>query len=125
MINLTIPIAGGREQKKPISQIEIDYTTNWQTKHWRTILSAYNNSPFFDYYSEEVKEMIFNPEKRLFNFNLFILEKICKLLNINCLYDITSTLNNQEGNNFTFDISPKNFQENISFGFLNTPGFRG
>jgi hypothetical protein len=111
LVNLTIPIAGGREQKKAIKEIEIDVTTDWQIKHWRTILSAYSKSPFFDYYSYEVREMVFNPEKKLVGFNIFILEGICKLLNLNVLFQELLDSKEQEEDNDTYNISPKNFQE--------------
>ena len=30
----------------------ISYAINWQKQHWRSIESAYNNSPFFEYYQD-------------------------------------------------------------------------
>ena len=33
IINLSIPIAGGREQKTLIKDVRIDNATNWHTRH--------------------------------------------------------------------------------------------
>src|SRR3954454_23722404 len=56
--SLTIPLVGGREQKKLIREVCIDNTTDWKTKHWGSLLSAYSKAPFFEYYSQEIKNLI-------------------------------------------------------------------
>lgn len=33
-----------------ITDVEIDYKTNWQLLHWRSMEAAYNRSPFFEFY---------------------------------------------------------------------------
>ena len=33
---------------KPISQMRIDWKTDWLTRHERTIISAYRTSPYFE-----------------------------------------------------------------------------
>src|SRR3954453_12521101 len=53
VIPLTIPIAGGREQKVPIKGVVIDNGRDWRTSHWRSIVSAYKKAPFFEYYCED------------------------------------------------------------------------
>ena len=116
LANLTIPVAGGREQKTLMTQIEIESTGGWATKHWRSITSAYSKAPFFDFYSEEVRWMVFNPEKNLFNFNLFIITRLCKLLNINVFIDFSDRYKASpeqltEGElDFRNKFLPKNFQ---------------
>lgn len=89
LINLTIPVVGGREQRVVFRDVQIDHSSNWQTRHWRSIASSYRKAPFFDYYSEAVKDLVFNPEKKLFHFNVSILANVCKLLNINAYIDFT------------------------------------
>ena len=51
LINLSVPLLGGRDQKTAITQIKIDYGQDWATQHWRTLESCYNKSPFFIYYA--------------------------------------------------------------------------
>ena len=71
--SLTIPVVGGREQKKLIKEIEVDYTTNWRTNHWRNIVSSYSKAPFFDYYKDDVQKLLFSNVKSLFVLNNQIL----------------------------------------------------
>ena len=50
--DLTIPIIKPKE-KTPIKDIRISSHDNWQQLHWRTIQSAYNSSPFFEYFCDD------------------------------------------------------------------------
>jgi hypothetical protein len=110
LVNLTVPIAGGREQKKLITEIEIDHSTDWQKRHWRTIVSGYSKAPFFEHYLEDVKAMIFNPEKNLFNFNISILGKLYNWLNINYPIDFSSEHGKHVERDYRNKLLPKNFQ---------------
>lgn len=111
IVNLTIPIRGGREQKRLITDVEIDDTSDWQKKHWRTLVSGYAKAPFFDYYSEEIKALIFNEEKSLANFNIFILEKLLNWLNIN-IVNYNSSSEQAFSREFHNTLLPRNFQKN-------------
>lgn len=90
LINLTIPIAGGREQKTLVSEIEIDYSDDWSTKHWRTIFAAYSNSPFFEYYSDSLHQLLFSREIGLVKFNLSIFKWLFKVLKLETKYNCTN-----------------------------------
>lgn len=88
LISLTAPIKGGREQKHPINEILIDYSNNWQIKHWRALQSSYMKSPFFEYYAENVHTLLFSKEESLFLFDLKILNWLLEVLNINTIIKI-------------------------------------
>jgi WbqC-like protein family len=49
---LTVPLRKGKNQQQPIREVRIAYDEPWQIKHWRAIVSAYSNSPFFEHYGE-------------------------------------------------------------------------
>ncbi len=110
--NLTIPIAGGREQKKLIKDVKIDNSKNWQTKHWRSLLSAYSKAPYFDFYSQDIKGLIFSEEEYLFSFNMNILEWICKILKIDAVIEFTETfvLHYEDETDSRNYFLPKSFQ---------------
>ncbi len=65
VINLTVPIVGGRDQKTLIREIRIDNSQAWQVQHWRTLESCYNKSPFFLHYGNAVKEILFRKYETL------------------------------------------------------------
>lgn len=52
-LNLSVPVKKWSDNA-PMKDIEISYAEDWQKQHWRAIISAYNNSPFFDFLEEEI-----------------------------------------------------------------------
>ncbi|MGC9352655.1 MAG: WbqC family protein [Mariniphaga sp.] len=82
VISLVVPVVKGRSRKIKIRDLRISYDTDWQRNHWRTIFSAYNSSPFFEFYQDDIQPFFEKPWKFLFDFNLQILETLCGLLEI-------------------------------------------
>ncbi|MCV6629320.1 MAG: WbqC family protein [Flavobacteriaceae bacterium] len=68
---LSIPIVHpAKGVKPPTTAIQIDYKDNWQTNHWRSLTAAYSNSPFFEYYRDELEQIYQEKIVNLHNFNL-------------------------------------------------------
>ncbi len=68
---LSVPLMG-RHGKNLTKDVRIDRGKQWRNNHWRTIESAYRKSPFFDYYCDDLKNIIFQGHEYLIdlNFNL-------------------------------------------------------
>lgn len=79
---LSIPLVNTHE-KTLITEKKIAYEQNWQRQHWRSIESAYRNSPFFIYYADELKVFYENKFEFLFEYNTHLLETILMLLKLN------------------------------------------
>lgn len=71
-VRLSVPLKAKRG-KVPIASVQLDYSVRWQSTLWRTIQSAYANSPFFEHYCEELHAVLFSGEQYLFNLNHNIL----------------------------------------------------
>src|SRR6202790_5862619 len=54
IISLSVPLQDGRNQQLPMNEVLISDTDNWQSRHFKSIQSAYNRSPFFEYYKNEI-----------------------------------------------------------------------
>ena len=76
---LTVPVKVGN-QHLPIREIEIDYKQKWQNKHWRTIQSAYGKAPFFEFYEDYFKGIIYSKPTLLFDLNQKLLSLCLKIL---------------------------------------------
>ncbi len=72
-LRLSIPLAKGKNERLPITQVQISNTTDWQRQHWVSIQSAYGKSPFFEYYSDELKNFYQQPYPLLFDWNKALL----------------------------------------------------
>lgn len=71
---LSFPIVHeGGTHKQPISDIRIDYSTPWLIQHKRAIVSAYRTSAYFEYYQDELFEIMDRKPERLIDLNMDIL----------------------------------------------------
>ncbi len=109
-ISLVVPVIKGRGPKVLIKDLKISYDTEWQRNHWRTIFSAYNSSPFFEFYRDEIEPFFELKSKFLLDFNLRINETVCVLLELENNVVLTSDFEKvpEETSNFRELISPKN-----------------
>lgn len=57
----------------PVSEIRIDWSTDWLTRHKRAIVSAYRTSPYFEYYQDDFFAVLDSREGLLLDYNTAIL----------------------------------------------------
>ena len=55
--NLTVPVVHATK-REPIKDLRISYAENWADNHWRALLSAYNNSAFFDVLGDDILHIL-------------------------------------------------------------------
>ena len=79
---LSIPIHKPFGHKTRLHEVRISEQENWRAIHWKSIESAYRRSPYFDYYGEQIHQLIFQQEQVLWKYNLEITQTICRLLDI-------------------------------------------
>ena len=79
---LSIPIVKPDSLKCPTKDIRIAEHGNWRHLHWNAIVSAYNSTPFFEYYQDDFRPFYEKPAGFLFDFNEKLRELICSLLDI-------------------------------------------
>ena len=71
---LSFPIIHeGGTHKQPISEIKVDYRKPWIQQHQKAIVSAYRTSAYFEYYQDELFEIMNSRPERLFDLNLAII----------------------------------------------------
>ena len=79
-LRLSIPKQRKGSSKTIIEKLKISYRNNWQKQHWNAIESAYNSSPFFEYYKDELKPFFEEKEEYLVNFNSKLQNAILSML---------------------------------------------
>ena len=91
---LSIPVEKYDGLKCPMKDVRISDHANWRHLHWNALLSAYGESPFFEYYADDLLPFFVKKWEFLFDFNLEIMMKICELLDIQPTLRQTSTYMN-------------------------------
>lgn len=70
---LNFPIVHEGSHELPITAIKVDYSTPWVLKTKRAIASAYESSAFFDYYKDELFEILDSHPETLFELDMRII----------------------------------------------------
>lgn len=122
-VSLVIPVVKGRGRKVKIKDLKISYDTDWQRNHWRTIFSAYNSSPFFEYYKDDILPFFEKPWKYLFDYNQSSLQTVCELLELEPQLHLTTDFETipPETLNFREAINPKSHKASPDEHFIPEP----
>lgn len=82
LITLSVPLEDGRNQRRLIKDVKIDYSAPWHQRHWKSIQSVYGKSPFFEYYASPLKGLLEKKQIFLFDLNTEIFHWLKKILKI-------------------------------------------
>ena len=86
-LSLTIPT--NHDISLSMKDIRISDHANWRHVHWNALLSAYGESPFFEYYQDDIRPFYEKKYKFLFDFNMETTQKMIELLDIRPKISIT------------------------------------
>lgn len=75
---LIIPIK--HTGKRELKDIEISYAEDWQKLHWKSIKTAYQSTPYFEYYEDKLKSIFDVKTDSLLEFNLKALKVVLAIL---------------------------------------------
>lgn len=122
-VALIVPVEKGREQKICIRDLRIAYDEQWQRNQWRTIFSAYNSSPFFEYYADEIQPFFEKKFTYLFDFNLQITQTLLDALELPVSFTLTEAFEQvpQTVLNLREQFSPKAHRHQPGSNFTAQP----
>ncbi|MBR1712477.1 MAG: WbqC family protein [Alloprevotella sp.] len=78
---LSLPVVH-RGGNQPVGGVELSMHGNWQKLHWNALVSAYERSPYFDYYADYLRPFYEHPPRLLVDFNAGLRDTVCRLLGI-------------------------------------------
>jgi len=88
-IILSVPLRRGKHQALGIKNVLISNEENWRLQHWRSITTAYNNTPYFEHYSYLFEAVYTQQFDRLWEFNMAMMFVIQKCLGITLDYHLS------------------------------------
>ena len=65
-----------------MKDVRISDHGNWRHLHWNALASAYGESPFFEFYADDIRPFFERRWTFLYDFNMEICAKICDLIGI-------------------------------------------
>ena len=79
---LTVPIERYEGAHCEMRDIRISDHGSWRHLHWNALQSAYGESPFFEFYADDLSPFFERRWEFLFDFNTAITRKMCELLDV-------------------------------------------
>ena len=79
---LNIPVVHTQKNRQKYRDVKIFNETKWQDLHWKSLLSAYRTSPFFEFYEDDLQPLFNQKADYILDFNLKCLEVICDCLQL-------------------------------------------
>jgi hypothetical protein len=78
---LTVPVKA-YDQFTLTKDIKIDYSQDWIRRHWGCLRSAYGKSPYYEFYSDELRNVFLKSPEFLIDLNYELLTICLRLLGI-------------------------------------------
>lgn len=111
VITLTIPIVKQSSQQRLIKDSMIEYVMSWQKQHWKSIESAYRNSPYFEYFEDIFAPIYQHKERFLIDFNMKLMQSVLMCMEVDnadyVLSECYMMTENSDTKDFRNRISPK------------------
>ena len=112
---LSIPTVKPDTLKCPMKDIRISDHGNWRHLHWNAIESAYNSTPFFEYYKDDFRPFYEKKYEFLLDFNEELRRLVCDLLDMQPAVVYTEHYEPEVANDFRETIRPKHEGEDPAF----------
>ena len=78
---LSYSVQKGNRLKMPIREVMLSDHGNWMHQHLYSLATYYGNSPFYEFYIDELREvMLKGHDGSLFGFNEALRQKVCELI---------------------------------------------
>jgi hypothetical protein len=110
-----------------MKDIRISDHGNWRHLHWNAIESAYNNTPFFEYYKDDLRPFYENKYTFLADFNEELRCKICELMDISPVVEHTTSYHTDflpDEADYREVIHPKKDYTEVDQDFLPKPYYQ-
>ena len=76
--------------------LRISDHNQWRRVHWNALQSAYSESPFFEYYADDIRPFFEQKYEFLIDFNEAIRQKMCELIYIEAIVSYSSAFRVQD-----------------------------
>lgn len=127
---LVVPVIHPAKTENKVRDIRIDSLNNWKKIHWRSLTTAYNKSPFFEYYAPELEPVLFGSTNGLTGLNMELMHLCLRWLHSKTQLVLTTEyqkslpagldfrtalLSEQSGNQSQFPRYPQVFEPSHGF----------
>ena len=106
---LNIPISHTNKSfgKLKLKEVLIE-DSNWQRQHYKSLTTAYNHSPFFEFYKDDLQYIFKKKYKYLLDINIDSFHFINEALDLSKEHDISKKYNDKVDDDYRYHADVKN-----------------
>ena len=106
---LNIPISHTNKSfgKLKLKEVLIE-DSNWQRQHYKSLTTAYNHSPFFEFYKDDLQYIFKKKYKYLLDINIDSFHFINEALDLSKEYDISKKYKDKVDDDYRYHADVKN-----------------
>jgi hypothetical protein len=79
---LTVPVEHDNRWRKPIRDLRVSTSINWNRIHWKSIVSSYGKSTYFMYYEEQLRKALLKKHVFLWDLNTELLNLLAAWIRV-------------------------------------------
>ena len=76
---LTVPIERNDPSHTAVRDIRLSNHGNWRHLHWQALVTAYDASPYFEYYADDLRPVLERPYTYLLDLHEALRDTVCRL----------------------------------------------
>lgn len=111
---LTVPVEHSSD-KTLVKDLRISDHNQWRRVHWNALQSAYSESPFFEYYADDIRPFFEKRYTFLVDFNEAIRQTVCQLIDICANVEYTTEYVQEHPHDYRNTIHAKHPQPDSDF----------
>lgn len=89
-LTLNVPVKHSHKNRQRYKEVRIANEDQWQQLHWKSLLSAYKTSPFFEYYEDDLRPLFYENQDYIMEFNFKCMMVIMDCIGYDLNYNQTS-----------------------------------
>ena len=113
---LSVPLKKGKNNRMPITEVEVSYDSEWISNHLHAIKSAYGNAPYFEYYFDDIERILKSEHNLLIDLNTALIKFFIKSFDIEAVINQTEDYV-KEYDTYTVDVRKMSFNNRTIEGF--------
>ena len=116
---LNIPISNTNKISGKIKMRDVVVeNSNWQRQHYKSLTTAYNHSPFFEFYKDDLQFIFTKKYKYLLDINIDSFHFINDALELSKKYNISKIYNENTVNDYRYHAAVKNDDKSRSTPYI-------
>ena len=109
-LTLSVPVKRIHGKQTLMKDAIISNETDWRKDHWKAIESAYMHAPYFFYYGDQIKALIYSDIEHLFELNQLIFAQVVQWLDLSITIKYTRRYVKQDPNtDYRLQLEKKTF----------------